>query len=683
MNDDPYAPAWSGSASRPGASSSDSYEDEDNEFDEQTAQLEHEERVAGPPDLYAVLNLDRDASDEDIRNAYRRLSMTFHPDKHHSPEDKDRAQHQFQAIKKAYDVLSNPNRRHIYNTYGAEGLRTNWDVSSQRQQTAQQVREEFERQQRQRLETEAERLVKSKGEIHIGLDAVGCFDGGRRRPFRRAAKSVAAGGKPGLLDAVTLPEISHAFVKHSWETKLLDTTDLTIQGSVMAKNGVGAGTVAATLRHVLDSTTWAETTVQASMKAPSASFKLVKNFTNDVFTSVQATISNFNGPPPLAFVVGRKLDSKYTGFLTFQSGDYAIGPWGAESAGGGMRSASSCGLGLVRRSIRGQWSCELSMGQSASSLNVGIFRSIGWGIRAKAACAIGTAIGLSTSISADKKISKLDRVGMSVEAASHGGVNFKLRFMRLGQKFVLPIQLAPQLDLKMAALAVIIPLCSAVILDRAILEPNRRSRLSARLTKLRQDNASLLEQRKQEAISAIQLMAQQVARKREVEESKDGLIIVEAIYGVLPVSKFPRSSHVKKFSSFMGGGGAAAAAAAASALEREGSGVATPPHMVGRDGSYDDLSGVAASGDDDHGAAAAEVKWIDVTIPVQSLVFNSQLYISGNHSKAHIVGFYDPCIGEPKKLRVTYKFQGKLHQVEVDDSNAIAAPLRAHTVSDI
>lgn len=44
--------------------------------------------------------------------------------------------------------------------------------------------------------------------------------------------------------------------------------------------------------------------------------------------------------------------------------------------------------------------------------------------------------------------------------------------------------------------------------------------------------------------------------------------------------------------------------------------------------------------------------------------------------KANIIGFYDPCLGEPKKLRITYRFQGKLHQVEVDDQIPVAAPLR-------
>ncbi|KAJ3245239.1 hypothetical protein HDU78_009719 [Chytriomyces hyalinus] len=669
--DDPYTFRNSGSSSsRHPAGDNDLDVDDSNEFDEQMQALEHEERINGPADLYAVLNLDREASDEDIKNAYRRLSMTFHPDKHHTPEDKERAQRQFQEIKRAYDVLSNPSRRHIYNTYGAEGLQAdqNWDVSSQRTQTAQEVREQFERQQRQRLETEAEQLVKSKGEVHVGIDATALFDFGRRRG--KLARRVASANN-GFLDSVVFPEMSHAFVKHSWETKVTDSTDLTIQGSVIAKNGVGAGTIAATIRNIIDPTLWCETTLQASGKSGSVSAKLVKNLTSEVFGTAEATVSSFDAPPPVTLVLGRKLDAKHTGFLTYRSGEYAIGGWGDASKAG---SGSACALGIVGRSMKGQWSCELNMGLSASSLSLGLFRSIGWGIRARAALAVGTGIGISTSISAEKKVTKLDRIGMSVEAAAIGGVSFKLRFMRLGQKFVLPIQLAQQFDIKMALLATIIPLCTALALDRLILLPNRRSRLAARLTKLRQDNADMLESRKQEAMSAVSLMAQQVARKRESEESKNGLVVMEAIYGLLPESRFPRGSHGggggRSFS-FMGGVGSSL---------NGGNGVSTPPHMVVEqdNGSVENITGGPIVTEPSEEA----VKWIDVTIPVQALVLNSQLYISGGHSKAHIVGFYDPCLGEAKKLRVTYRFQGKLHQVEVDDSNALAAPLRAHYVSE-
>ncbi|KAJ3393416.1 hypothetical protein HDU84_001906 [Entophlyctis sp. JEL0112] len=646
--DDPYGDAWRSDPSGASHSREDLDDNAGATDDDEMAAVAHEERVAGPADLYAVLNLERDASDEDIRNAYRRLSMIFHPDKHHSPADKEAAQRQFQAIKRAYDVLSNPNHRHIYNAYGHEGLRTSWDVTEQRSQTEQQARDEFNRRERFRLESEAERLIKSKGEVHVGLDATRCFDSALpRKKLGRFTSST------GLMDALVLPEISHAFVKHSWETKIFNSTDLIIQGNAITKNGLGAGTVAATVRHIVNPTMFTEATLQANAKQPTASFKLSKNMQNDVFTSAECTFTAIETPPPLTFVAGRRIDSKHTGFLSFRTGDYQLGPWGANEAGVSKRRPS-CGLGLIGKSVKGQWSCEISMGLNGSSLSLGIFRSIGWGVRARAGCSVSTGMGLSTSISADKTLSKFDRVGMSVDAASIGGVSFKLRFMRLGQKFVLPIALSPDLDVTVAIFATFIPLCVALALDFTVFQPDRRAKLAARIEKLRSDNAAAIQQRKQEALSAIQLMSQQVARKQEVEEQKNGLVIVEALYGKLPESAFARNST-----------GSAAGFSMSSIFEREtGSGAATPPY-----GSVEFVG-------------AENGPWADVTVPVQNMVYNSQLFISGGHSKVHIVGFYDPCLGEPKKLRVTYKFQGKIHQVEVDDTNSVAAPLRAHIIKN-
>jgi len=75
-----------------------------------------------------------------------------------------------------------------------------------------------------------------------------------------------------------------------------------------------------------------------------------------------------------------------------------------------------------------------------------------------------------------------------------------------------------------------------------------------------------------------------------------------------------------------------------------------------------------------------EMPYIDVTVAVQSLVNNSQLLMSGGRSKSNIVGFYDPCFGEEKRLRILYKFQDKLHQLEVDDLAPVTAPMKSHIV---
>jgi molecular chaperone DnaJ len=70
-------------------------------------------------DYYKVLDLARDASEADIKKAYRRLAMKLHPDR--NPDDKS-AEEQFKEAKEAYEVLSDARKRAAYDQYGHEGL---------------------------------------------------------------------------------------------------------------------------------------------------------------------------------------------------------------------------------------------------------------------------------------------------------------------------------------------------------------------------------------------------------------------------------------------------------------------------------------------------------------------------------------------------------------------------------
>ncbi|KAF8656799.1 hypothetical protein AX16_002351 [Volvariella volvacea WC 439] len=70
-------------------------------------------------DLYKVLGLHKSASEKDIRTAYRKLSKKYHPDKNKDPE----AEGKFVEIAHAYEVLSDPSKRQIYDRYGEEGLK--------------------------------------------------------------------------------------------------------------------------------------------------------------------------------------------------------------------------------------------------------------------------------------------------------------------------------------------------------------------------------------------------------------------------------------------------------------------------------------------------------------------------------------------------------------------------------
>jgi molecular chaperone DnaJ len=71
-------------------------------------------------DFYSVLEVARDASDEDIKKAYRRLAMKYHPDRNGGAKE---AEDKFKEITEAYDVLRDGNKRAVYDRYGEAGLR--------------------------------------------------------------------------------------------------------------------------------------------------------------------------------------------------------------------------------------------------------------------------------------------------------------------------------------------------------------------------------------------------------------------------------------------------------------------------------------------------------------------------------------------------------------------------------
>src|SRR6516164_223026 len=70
-------------------------------------------------DYYTTLGVNRDASEEDIKKAYRKLAMKHHPDR--NPNDKD-SEERFKEAKEAYEVLTDAQKRAAYDQYGHAGV---------------------------------------------------------------------------------------------------------------------------------------------------------------------------------------------------------------------------------------------------------------------------------------------------------------------------------------------------------------------------------------------------------------------------------------------------------------------------------------------------------------------------------------------------------------------------------
>jgi molecular chaperone DnaJ len=74
-------------------------------------------------DYYEVLGIERDASDEEIKRAFRQLAFKYHPD--HNPDNE--AEEKFKEVNEAYEVLSDPDKRAAYDRFGHGGVDGFWE----------------------------------------------------------------------------------------------------------------------------------------------------------------------------------------------------------------------------------------------------------------------------------------------------------------------------------------------------------------------------------------------------------------------------------------------------------------------------------------------------------------------------------------------------------------------------
>ena len=78
--------------------------------------------MADKRDYYEVLGLQKGASDEEIKRAFRKMAMKYHPDRNQGDKD---AEEKFKEVNEAYSVLSDPDKKNKYDRFGFAGVDPN------------------------------------------------------------------------------------------------------------------------------------------------------------------------------------------------------------------------------------------------------------------------------------------------------------------------------------------------------------------------------------------------------------------------------------------------------------------------------------------------------------------------------------------------------------------------------
>lgn len=277
--------------------------------------------------LYTVFNLPRSASDSEIRDRYRSLASTYHPDRQRDEPSRSAAHGRFTQIQRAYEILTDDTKRTIYDLFGEEGLRTSWEVGP-RIKSREEMRRHFQRQAYDKRQLDVEALVKPKGSIAVVLDARATLLSASdfKHPERYSFD---------LLSRLSRFRIGRVSMNHSFETPLNEQTQLVCQGQMITRNGQGGANVVGTIRHQFSPRLWVEvgttllnpfvTTANGtfaygehkcvnSFSCVKTHLDLANGFTSS-FITVNAVQQPYTAPPRVSVTLGRKLYQTTTGFI--------------------------------------------------------------------------------------------------------------------------------------------------------------------------------------------------------------------------------------------------------------------------------------------------------------------------------------------------------------------------------
>jgi len=122
-------------------------------------------------DLYTTLGVEKEATDDDVKRAYRRLSLAYHPDRWQGTQDKRDAGERFLRVTRAYTVLSDSHKRMAYDELGPRDFEQGMRLLSTEVNSSAKLRAKFEREQQRTSEREYQARLRMAGSVVLSSTA--------------------------------------------------------------------------------------------------------------------------------------------------------------------------------------------------------------------------------------------------------------------------------------------------------------------------------------------------------------------------------------------------------------------------------------------------------------------------------------------------------------------------------
>nr|CAG4650833.1 EOG090X03AJ [Simocephalus serrulatus]SVE94140.1 EOG090X03AJ [Simocephalus serrulatus] len=454
-------------------------------------------------DFYQFLNLPRNAPQEDITNAYRRLSRIYHPDKHTDPLRKKEAEVLFNKTKRAYEVLSDPHKRAIYDSLGTKGLETEgWEIV-QRTKTPQEIREEYELLAQQKEERRLLQRTNPKSSISVSIDATELFN-----PYEDEYDEFGSNGFPTVV-------VKGMSFSQSIEAPLTINDTAFLSGNLSTHKGSGSGSVNVSLRRITSPDGWAEIEMGFG-SGLSLSAKGFRNLTRRLFTNVSGIVTSTDRGLSLGFVstLAHQLDKNTVGYLTYK----ASGP-------------SSMSTMVVKDTNRYRAQANFVLGIPHSYFTLSYCHKLekheG---RLRGAIKAGT-FGAMVEYGLERKVSEHSSLAVSMTVGVPTGVMLKIKLSRGNQIYNFPIHLCDEVLPSPIFYGTVTPMVAWIIVRRLVVEPYIQKQKVKDIERHRAMHHSQMLARRREAEIAIDLMKETYRRIVEEEENRKGLIITKCIYG--------------------------------------------------------------------------------------------------------------------------------------------------------